>query len=91
MRGEENTRPNNCMTPLTTLNNIHDATEKQNLGMGWEKIHQNHIKCSDPIFKNLLSKIFNKSLSHKIVLRQMLGGQIKPKIKNNCSSKIDFL
>ena len=85
----EITRPDNFMTPLITLNNIHDATEKLNFGLGWDKIHSNHIKFSGPIFKNLLSKIFNKFLSHKLVPRKMLGGQIKPIIKNNSLSKID--
>ena len=77
------------LCPLITLNNVHDVTEILNLGMGWDKIHSNYMKFSGPIYKNLLSFIFNRFLSYKIVPRQMLGVQIKPIIKNNCLSKID--
>ena len=57
---EEITRTDNVLSPLITLNKFHDATEKLNLGMDWDKIYSNHIKFSDPIFKNSLSKIFNE-------------------------------
>ena len=51
MGGKEISRPDNIMTPLITLDNIHDATEKLNLKWGCDKIHSNHIKFSGPIFK----------------------------------------
>ena len=38
---------------VNNSNNIHVATEKINLGLGWEKIHSNHMKFSDVIFKKL--------------------------------------
>ena len=74
--------------PLITINDIRTSIDKLNMGMGWDKIHSNHLKFSGPVFKNLLSKLFNKFLSHHFVPEQMIGGQIKPVLKGKSSSKV---
>ena len=79
----------NETVPLITLNGINDSVFNLNVGMGWDRIHSNHLKYSGPVFRNFLCKLFNKFLSHQFVPRQMLGGQIRPILKNNCGSKTD--
>ena len=79
----------NLNLPLISLNNINKSIFDINGGLGWDKIHSNHLKFSSPIFRNLLCKIFNKFLTHKFVPRQMLAGQIKPVVKNKSFGKTD--
>ena len=74
---------------LISMNDVIKAIDKINLGLGWDKIHANHLKFAGPIFKNLLCKLFNKFLSHKFVPRTMIEGEIRPIFKNNCTSKTD--
>ena len=42
--GEETNCPNMITISLITLNNIHDAIEKTNLGLGLDNIHLNRVK-----------------------------------------------
>ena len=79
----------NLSVPLISMNDVTTAIDKINLGLGWDKIHANHLKFAGPIFKNFLSKLFNKFLSHKFVPRPMIEGEIRPIFKNNCTSKTD--
>ena len=54
-----------CSVPLITLSDINYAIDKINVGLGWDKIHANHLKFSGQIFRNLLCKIYNEFLSHE--------------------------
>ena len=75
------------ISPLISFNDICNAITNINDGIGWDAAHSNHLKFGGPIFKNLLCKLYNKFLSHTYLPRRMLGGQIRPVLKNNCSSK----
>ena len=80
-----NIAPNNMH--FLTQNDIDHAIECLNVGMGWDKIHSNLLKFSGPVFRNFILKYFNKLLSHCFVPSKMLKGEIRPRIKNNKSSK----
>ena len=75
-------------SPLITMKDIFNSIEKLNTGLGIDGIHSYHLKFSGSIFKNLLSKLFNKFLSHCFVPSKMIGGTIKPVLKNNSLSKV---
>ena len=71
------------------MSDINYAIDKINVGLGWDKIHANHLKFSGQIFRNLLCKIYNKFLSHEYLPQEFLAGRIKPVLKSNCTSKTD--
>ena len=78
-----------CSVPLITFSDINYAIDKINVGLGWDKIHANHLKFNGQIFRNLLCKIYNKFLSHEYLPQEFLAGRIKPVLKSNCTSKTD--
>ena len=63
--------------------------QKINPGLGFDSIHSNHIKFTNGIFRDLLSKMFSAMLSHTFLPKEMLRGHITPIIKNGkiCKTK----
>ena len=84
----ENSPINRC-PPIISFHDVNRSIEKINPGLGWDRIHSNHFKLSGPVFRNLISKLFNKFLSHNYLPRPMLEGQIRPVLKSGSSSKTD--
>ena len=52
-------------------------------------VHFENLKLDGKVFRNLLSKLFNKTILHGHAAHSMLAGQIKPIIKNISGSKSD--
>ena len=75
--------------PVISLKDLNLALNSVKSGIGWDMVHSENLKLDGKVFRNLMSKLFNKIILHGYVPHSMLAGQIKPVIKSISGSKSD--
>ena len=66
-----------------------ELRKKLKFGLCWDRIHTNHLKSAEPVFRKLLCNVYNKMMSHCVVPCTMLRSDIRPIFKAGETSKTD--
>ena len=70
------------------INNINEAISNLKQGIGFDRIHANHLKFAGPVFKSFLGKLYSSCLRHSYLPHDIIKGVIKPVLKGTaCKSK----
>ena len=72
---------------LFSTQNINEAINKLNDGIGWDGIHARHLKLAGEKFRRCLASIFSEFLKHGYLPLNMLRGEITPILKSGILNK----
>ena len=61
--------------PIGSINN---AIDKIEVGIGWDGVSNSHLENIGPIFRNLICRFFNKSISHNNIINKAFSDNYKP-------------
>ena len=70
-----------------SVKDVDNAIMRQKSTNVHDGIHTNHLINAGPCFRNFLSKLMNKIISHGFLPHNMLLGRIRPTVKSSAGNK----
>ena len=70
-----------------TFSDLKKCIADLNCGIGFDRIHSNHLKFANEAVSSFLCKYFSLLFSHSFVPKDLTHGVFKPIIKNKCGDK----
>ena len=67
---------------LFSRHDVHLAVQLLKPGLGFDRIHSNHIRYASPLFEKLIAMLYSSFIIHCYISVDIIRGTINPKIKD---------